>query len=63
MTVANFWRGSLYLLICKYRDKNLRPGSHPALPGHWWKDLIELIEVKKTFKRKKSQNQPARTRI
>jgi hypothetical protein len=33
MTVANFWRGSLYLLFCKYRDKNLRPGSHPALPA------------------------------
>jgi hypothetical protein len=32
MTVAIFWRGSLYLLFCKYRDKKLRPGSHPALP-------------------------------
>jgi len=31
MTVAIFWRGSLYLLFCKYRDKKLRPGSHPAL--------------------------------
>jgi hypothetical protein len=41
MTVANFWRGMLYLLFCKYRDKNLRPGSHPALPGRWRKDLIE----------------------
>jgi hypothetical protein len=26
-----FWRGSLYLLFCKYRDKKLRPSSHPAL--------------------------------
>jgi hypothetical protein len=31
MTVAIFWRGSLYLLFCKYRDKKLRPSSHPAL--------------------------------
>jgi hypothetical protein len=41
MTVANFWRGMLYLLFCKYRDKNLRPGSHLALPARWRKDLIE----------------------
>jgi hypothetical protein len=33
MKVANFWRGSLYLLFCKYRDKKLRPGSHPAHPA------------------------------
>jgi hypothetical protein len=41
MTVAIFWRGMLYLLFCKYRDKKLRAGSHPALPVRWRKDLIE----------------------
>jgi hypothetical protein len=44
MTVANFWRGSLYLLFCKYRDKNLRPGSHPALPA--WVGEREKISAK-----------------
>jgi len=27
--------------FCKYRDKNLRPGSHQALPGRWRKDMSE----------------------
>jgi hypothetical protein len=41
MTEVNFWRGMLYLLLCKYRDKNLQPGSHPALPVRWRKDMSE----------------------
>jgi hypothetical protein len=39
MTEAIFWRGSLYLLLCKYCDKKLRPGSHPALAA--W----EVIQI------------------
>ena len=45
MTVANFWRGSLYLLFCKYRDKNLRPGSHPAQPACVGVTNLEISEL------------------
>jgi len=46
MTVAIFWRGSLYLLFCKYRDKKCAL-EQTALPGReeesFYLDLFKLL--------------------